>query len=275
MIYRNVFSFDEESFRAYYELHLRPHDKGTGKACISMGIGYGFVFGIMTVAAFGVIVFQTPLIFMGGLNIAALDEFLSFLVCAALFCFSVWMVGYGVFLLRRPRKPKWDNDSWRAKTEKCFRCMKAGPTISPVSLGVESYMNLLYLFIVLPAATYEWGEEPRFFAVFPGLKPRHAKELIDPEQSCVPYEVSFEARFFNDRIEKGSHGEVFCDGYDEVYDIVEDMRFPNLAIIRSVNEGELVIRKDAFGDDSWEKVKRFIERRKNESKVSLFKRKKA
>lgn len=273
-VFRNTFVFDEETFQEYYCLHLRPHDKGTGRACIGSGLAMlffiGFMLFLLSLGSPSLPKTLDPTFWskseMAGLEMLLVLSFLAVVYGPIL--------GYGVYLLSRPRIPRWGNAEWRSKTERCFRSLKQGPTNSPTALGVEFFKNPLYPFIALQVASYSWGEKPRFFRFYPWMSFKHPEELLDPEHSCAPYEVSFEARFFEDRIEKGSQAEVFCDSYNKVYDIVEDKRFPHLAIIRSVDRGELVVRKDAFEGASWKKVKRFIERRKDESKFRLFRRKK-
>lgn len=119
----------------------------------------------------------------------------------------------------------------------------------------------------MPAAFYGWGEEPRYLS---HARWRNAHVERGAGQINKKNQIDFMAVFYQDRIEKGKHGVVFCDGYDKVYDIIEHKEYPDLAIIRSVNEGELVVRKDSFNDASWDSVKAFIENQKRKQKQTFI-----
>ena len=81
----------------------------------------------------------------------------------------------------------------------------------------------------------------------------------------VELSVRFTATFYPDRIEKGSHGVVFAESYADVHDVVEDRRYPGLAILRHENGyGQLVVRTDLLGPGEWDEVKARIERAKEE-----------
>lgn len=67
--------------------------------------------------------------------------------------------------------------------------------------------------------------------------------------------AAFEARFYGDRLEKGSDGQAVTFVYADVFDIVEDRRFPDMAILRIKDKrSEVVVRPSAFEEATWEEV---------------------
>lgn len=124
--------------------------------------------------------------------------------------------------------------------------------------------------IVMPLAWggCTWDDQPLFYDALPGLYPPISK--IDPRRGEGRPERTafFEVRFYPDRIEKGSAGRASVYRYEDVFDVVEDGCFPDLAIVRIDDAAsEIVVRPSALAGASWAEVKERI--REKSGRVAL------
>ena len=253
------FAFDEAAFREYYELRFRPHDRPSGWKFMWLGL-----VALAPVGAFLAFLAWPDGPDVVGALLSGADVGLPTVVlllylsawCAA----YSWVAVYGFRLWRGLRRPRWGTPRWEARTELSFRALADGPTWKPVS--ERAYRSLLagpFVLATLAWADAEWHDEPYAFDSVPGLLPRFSREELEPG-SPAPRLAWFEARFHADRVEKGRPGEGAASfDYSEVFDIVEDRRFPDLAIIRMGDErSEVVVRPSAFEGASWEEVKALV-----------------
>ncbi len=260
----NSFDFDEAAFRDYCGLFLLPHDKVGGRklwfyfsviAVPAFIIGVYLIcdlaghFGVDTEYAKGVIWRYEP-----ALAICACGCFVLF--------FSQSVLGFRMML--GLRMPRWGTPRWDARTRIAFARLKSGYVKSPSGMyqGIAKplrddwpllFQRSLTTFVILPyilGATDEF-DEPLLFDSIPGLFPRF-KSIPDVDDLSI----RFSSAFLPDRIEKGSHGAVFARSYADVHDVVEDERYPNLAIIRHENGySQLVVRTDMLEGGTWDEVK--------------------
>lgn len=145
MIFQNSFVFDEKTFRDYYELHLRPHDKGNGRASVAMGIAHSLVGGLWFSSLLITLLDGAPLFVAGGVNTEALRDLPMIFIVGLYFATGLSLLIFGVRLLVRPRRPKWDTVEWMSKTDASFKLMKEGDTEIPISYGLESKFGVAYL----------------------------------------------------------------------------------------------------------------------------------
>ena len=253
------FAFDEAAFRECFELRFRPHDRPSGWKFMWLGL-----VALAPVGAFLAFLAWPDGPDVVGALLSGADVGLPTVVlllylsawCAA----YSWVAVYGFRLWRGLRRPRWGTPRWEARTELSFRALAEGPTWKPVS--ERAYRSLLagpFVLATLAWADAEWHDEPYAFDSVPGLLPRFSREELEPG-SPAPRLAWFEARFHADRVEKGRPGEGAASfDYSEVFDIVEDRRFPDLAIIRMGDErSEVVVRPSAFEGASWEEVKALV-----------------
>ncbi|WP_087193031.1 hypothetical protein [Gordonibacter sp. An230] len=251
------FAFDEAAFREYYELRFRPHDRPSGWKFMWLGL-----------VALAIGVFLGILVWPGVLHVvealrsgAEVDvPTVVLLLYLSAWCAAYsWVTVYGFRLWRGLRHPRWGAPRWEARTELSFRALADGPTWRPVS--ERSYRSLLagpFVLATLAWADAEWHDEPYAFDSVPGLLPRFSEDELRPS-SPAPREARFEARFYRGSLSKGSGGGAAAFAYSEVFDIVEDRRFPDLAVIRMKDErSEVVVRPSAFEGASWEEVKALV-----------------
>lgn len=184
--------------------------------------------------------------------------FLLLIICIVLL---IWLVSYGFRMWRGLRHPRWGHPRWDARTNATFRMLGDGSVPKPISPYARSGFSPM---TIMPMAWIgsSWSDQPLFYDIIPGLLPlvRH----LDPRRNegQPKRSITFEARFYPDRVEKGSteHPQTYL--YGEIFDIVEDKRFPSLAIIRMKDEvSEIVIHKDSFEGISWEGVKDYIKQK--------------
>ncbi len=243
-------TFDEQAFRSYVELHLMPHDKKSG---------------------WWIMVFTGALSFFWLWIFFFLDDGdpAAFrLLCLALgVCFFYYFL-IGIGMITGLRHPLWGTKRWDARTAIAFARMQKWDLKSPVGNGeskfsicIDKWPNLFSDFFLLDLLFMHMYfdsnqlTEPIAYDLIPGLLPRFKNLPQD-----VDLRVTFSGAFYPDRIEKGSHGDVFAPSYTDVYDVVEDQkRYPGLAIIRHKNGfDELVVFTDQLEGATWEELKPWI-----------------
>ncbi|OUO91555.1 hypothetical protein B5F40_03745, partial [Gordonibacter sp. An230] len=241
------FEFDEAAFRECFELRFRPHDRPAGWRLAFLG------FTSLSLGAS----FAAALAWLRAPDAAAegvgADPLLAALAPLVLAWCAAWalVAVRGVRLARGTRRPRWGAPRWEARTEIAFRALAGGPTRSPVP--ERAYR-------ALPARGGEgWADAPWAYDLVPGLLPRFSEGELRPA-SPAPRRVPFSVRFHADRLEKGRAGEgARSFAYSEVFDVVEDPRFPDLAVIRMADgRSEVVVRPSAFEGASWEEVKALV-----------------
>lgn len=255
----NRFSFEEIYFRRYYELHLRPHDKHTGWKSF-----WWFLIVTFVLLFFLCLISFDLIALFGSENDYAKTRYASGIpllaVLLPLVALSVFCLVYSIRLMAG-RMPKWEGKRWRAKTELVFRHLGAGKSDTVLPPNIEFKMSPMFV-LNGPVSFFDsWYDEGIYFDLIPYLYPRYGDDILDPQKQRTPYKVAFEAHFYPDRIEKGRHREVFVSSYSDVHSIVEDKRYPELAIIRSKQKCELVILKNDFDVGTWEDVKAFLNAR--------------
>ena len=243
------FAFDEAAFRECFELRFRPHDRPTGWRLASLGL-LSLSLGASFAAALAWLRAPDAAAAAEG---GGADPLLAVLVPLVLAWCAAWarVAVFGVWLARGRRRPRWGAARWEARTELSFRALADGPTLKPVSESADRLLPAL--------GGAGWSDAPWAYDLLPGLLPRFSREELEPG-SPAPRLAWFEARFHADRVETGRPGEGAASfDYSEVFDIVEDRRFPDLAIIRMGDErSEVVVRPSAFEGASWEEVKALV-----------------
>lgn len=251
---------DESTFQAYTELYLIPHDK-SGKAFIKS-------FGMMSVII-GVLI---AALFSSRFSIY-LDPLFQVLVIALFLFFFILSISFliiGTRMYQGLRRPKWNTFRWYARTKIAFYRLQNDDTKNPLCVRVPKSnrpnddwplpLRYYYLLIIVPTRfdfflKYDYCDTPLAYDTIPGILPRFKDVPKDVELS-----VQFSGTFYSDHIEKGSHGVVFAESYDDIHDVVEDQeKYPGLAIIRHKDGySELVVFTDKLEGGTWDEVKKRI-----------------
>lgn len=257
-----AFDFNEDMFRSYYQLRMRPHERSAGfKIAIA-----AFINLIPLVALFAIIIVGIQRVSgqngeyaeMMRMGAAVLMPILGVISIAAFF-----VIIYGIRSALGLRQPRWGSSRWNARTKMVFDALLEGETAKPAIPGTYSWTSPIRTFflpcIYLAWIGASWHNEPLFYDATPGLIPRFSKENLALSEKQAPYCVRFEVRFYEDHFEKGSLNSPVSFYYHEVFDVLEDNRFPNLAIIRiNDKESEVVVDKYAFNQGSWAKAQKLL-----------------
>ena len=245
-------AFDEQAFRNYVRLFMRPHEWEAGWwfiiACSIMLFLYVLILGIIFSSDDQIVWLQVLFILLG-------------FVCVRYILLGVTMVA-GI------RRPMWGTKRWSAKTRVVFERLHSCDMENPLGYNVPDRLassdewpfffwnySLFYLPFGDAFIFNDRFNAPLAYDWIPGLFPRYKNV---PQN--VKLEVSFSGAFLPDRILKGSHDRVFADSYADVHDVVEDQRrYPGLAIIRHQNAySQLVVFTDKLEGGTWDDVKRRI-----------------
>jgi hypothetical protein len=258
--YAEEFAFDEGLFRQYYLLHLRPHERRTGGNLTTRGIGLLLFGGFI-----GLLLFSSgsaaEVVGLASSDARARDGLVLFLVFSLLGALDLAL---GIWHLRG-RRPRWDDPSWRWRVDESFGAIRRGdpqpgwnlldgclPTgRSPYSSEVESRSPLFIGALSWGAGSGSWHDCDLWL---PGRAGRF--DPADPAPNA-PHEAAFSVRLGDAGPERGSGSEGPW-GWEEVHDLLEGRRFPDVAVLRSKNRGEMVLLKDGFGAP-WPEVRRYVE----------------
>lgn len=267
-IVSNAFDFDETTFRAYCWLYLRPHDRASG-------LRFVLVYGIHALLFVLAECFLAFIIVGEGYSSIKTSLVFLALVFAMVLVMLCVQVVVGVMMLRGVRAPKWGTSRWESRTNVAYERMIREDTDNPINMYSSSLMHetsvqdpcfvirhVPFVFaptIAVAFADMDRFDEPLAYDLIPGVLPKHK----DP--GFCGRHVFFSADFLPDCIIKGSHGVVFAQSYADVHDVVEDKRYPNLAIVRHENGyDQLVVRTDMLEGGTWEEVEARIAAAKGE-----------
>lgn len=265
-----IFSFDEATFRKFFELYYRPHDDASG---------WKFMWGFFFVLLIWFLLFWFALDPFGICGPTLVDQWRTHgphresyfgLFCASMVAIPLasWGVVYGFRMWRGLRHPHWGTPRWEARTNAAYRLLAEGPSKSPLP---TRFLNSWSPMFIMSIAWYgcTWDDMPLFYDEIPGLWPLIS--MIDPRRNEGPplRLASFEVRFYPNHLEKGSKTSGIAYRYEDVFDVVEDKKLPDLAIIRIKDMvSEVVVRPSALRGESWEEVKARI--RSKSDRVTLW-----
>lgn len=263
LVSSNCFIFDVKQFKNYFLLAFYYRDK-------KMGLQIAVVFFAASV------LFFTLAWFLNNDIVSYYDDMSSyaentirgsggylfkFLLTLGLIALAGTI--FGVRLHLGYHKPNWIHPRWQVRIEMVFRFLHASDTQCMLFIGLDEQgkprrivSTISPVTFLMPFAYTDTGphDQPLFFDIVPGILPRYPKPTGDPIKP-----IQFRAEFYEDKIIKGSHGYVFVNDWSEILDVIEDKRYPNLAIIRKKETlEELVVKTDAFEGESWTQIKNRI-----------------
>lgn len=259
---RADFDFDDEALHSYYELHLRPHDRGAGWRRFWIS-----ALGLLPMTALSYVALQGVAEALVGRLPPSPDALALPLEISVFFlAWEIPLIGILIYsiVLMRGRHPDWGSREWQAKSDAMFRHLASGDTANPIDPSVEKTSFLLDSSFLCAKGLLTLGDSWYDTRVsFRHLSWRFVRDRA--ERPTASHNVPFSARFYADRIEKGSHGAVFARSYRDVFDVVEDKRYPDWAIVRSSDRvSHLVVKKSALLGASWDEVKARIKDAKGE-----------
>lgn len=276
------FDFDYATFQRYLRLAWRPHDLWGGLYLVLWDGPFAAFFSFLSISCLA----PLPQAVQSAAAGAALRAFglaspedwpliPLMLLALALFVLAAWsLVGValagaaGVLGIRQPR---WHAVWCRIGMAHCLAKLRHTETASPdagwrpISVATAMSPRLpktgrrkpywkLSGFQELFQGLLGWAREPRMYDTHPweGTMPP-APTVEELERT---FHITFRAAFFEDRIEKG-RGSVFAARYDDIHDIIEWRRIPNLAVIRlKGGAGELLVRTDLMEPATWQRIKK-------------------
>lgn len=242
-------TFDEQAFRNYVRLFMRPHE---------WPAGWWFIVacGLMSCMYFLFVVFA-----MESLEWWRILCLLLGIICA-------YYVILGIRMVAHVRRPNWDSKSWMIRTNVAFSRMHRGYTENPLCYHVlnankpeDSWPALFgtYSLFYLPFGNANMLSDPLYRPLT--FNPPYWLSLgLKMPPKDVKLEIVISGTFMPDCILKGSHDRVFADSYADVHDVIEDQRrYPGLAIIRHQNAySQLVVFTDKLEGGTWDDAKRRI-----------------